>query len=112
MVNRGWKYGALALILALLGSNAFWLYHAIDVAITQSYAEQTAQDREKEVAQLEVIANHYVAGKPLSEVKPFIFSTAAADETFHKPEEKLWWVGNVALILQDEDTVGTLTVSP
>jgi hypothetical protein len=112
MVNRAWKSAALLLTVALIGSNGFWLYQAIDGALTRSYSAQIAQEREKQVAQLETIANHYVAGRPLSEVRPFIFSTATSDNTFHKPEERLWWVGNVALILRDEKTVGALTVSP
>jgi len=112
MVSRAWKYVALALVVAVIGSNALWLYNTIDVGITRSYQEQTAEECEKSAAQLEVIANHYVEGRSLAEVRPFIFSTAAPDEVFQKPEEHLWWVGNIALVMKDETTVEALTTSP
>lgn len=112
MVSRSWKYATLVLLALLVASNAVLLYNIIDVAITRNYEQQSAEEWRQQASQLEVIANHFVAGKSLDDVGPFLFSTASKDDTFHKPEEHLWWVGNVALMMKDDTTVEALTLGP
>ena len=112
MTNSRWWAASIALGVALLGTNAWWLYGAIDAGITAAYREDTAQECEAQANQLEVIANHYVAGKPLSEVQPFLFSTAEAADTFPKPEEQLIVVGALALKLSPDNTVEALVRDP
>ena len=108
MTTSHWRTTALGLGVAFLATNAWWLYSAIDGGITATYREQTAQECEAQAKQLEVIANHYVAGKPLSEVQPFLLSTAAASDTFPKPEEQLIIVGTLALRISPDKTVEAL----
>src|SRR5574343_305682 len=45
------RHLVLALIAALIGSNAWWAHQAIDAAITRSYAEVSASDTRQELAQ-------------------------------------------------------------
>jgi hypothetical protein len=112
MSNSSWKYTAIALGAVLVASNAWWFYQTLDAGVTASYREQTAQECETSAKQLEVIANYYVAGKPVSEVQPFLFSTAAANDTFPKPEEQLIVIGNVSLQLNPDRTVKALVRDP
>jgi hypothetical protein len=112
MTNPRWKATALGLGVAFLATNAWWLYNAIDAGITATYRDQTAQECEAQASQLEVIANHYVAGKSLSEVQPFLLSTAAASDIFPKPEERLIVVGTLALRISPDNTVKALVRDP
>ena len=112
MISSRWKAASFALGVALVGTNAWWLYCAIDAGITATYREVSVRECEAQADQLEVIANRYVAGKPLREVQPFLFSTAEAAHTFPQPEEQMIVVGALALKLDPDNTVKSLVRDP
>lgn len=99
------KTAILLLSIALLGSNAWWLYHAIDAGVTSAYRE--ASWRENHAALAQALAILPVAAQPDStpaQVLSAAKSAAATKESFQK--DGYTWVGELGLRF---DTAGRLS---
>lgn len=56
----------------LVGSNGWWLYHAIDQGVTDMYREQTMYEAANRVTALSVIATETVRGKTKTEASALL----------------------------------------
>jgi hypothetical protein len=45
------KWAVIVLIVALLGTNVWWLYSSIDFGVTHTYREQVCREREEALSQ-------------------------------------------------------------
>lgn len=76
------KWIAIILGFLLLTSNAFWLYGAIDLAVTEAYRQQEEYELKNYSNALKKICNNFLTGMPKSEA-------VALMKTLN-PEEEPW----------------------
>jgi hypothetical protein len=86
----------LALIAALIGSNAWWAYQAIDAGITRTYAEISAAETRQALAQTKALVRTMAKG---SYTKQALMEAARQPVPEMEPFEKdgVVWIGQIGL---------------
>ena len=82
--NRLAKWIAVALGLLLLITNGFWLYAAIDLAVTEKYRQQGEYEAENRIKALEGLCNKLVSGMPKPEAVTLLNSLSPDFEVYEK----------------------------
>jgi hypothetical protein len=82
--NRLAKWIAVALGLLLLITNGFWLYAAIDLAVTEKYRQQGEYEAENRIKAIEGLCNKLVSGMPKPEAVTLLNSLSPDFEVYEK----------------------------
>lgn len=86
----------LLLVLLLIGSNAWWAYHAVDAGVTQTYMGVSLDDNKQALAQtltlLPVVAR---PGATRADVVAAARAVGPQSEPFEK--DGFFWVGKIGL---------------
>ena len=92
-MNRS-RFTILALLVALLGTNAWWAYRAVDTAVTASYRDAVLNEHHEALAQ--AIAVIPLASRP-DATPTQVLDAARAAVSAAEPFEKdgLTWVGHL-----------------
>ncbi|WP_133155178.1 hypothetical protein [Kinneretia aquatilis] len=90
------RHLVLALIAALIGSNAWWAYQAIDAGITRSYAEISAAETRQALAQTRALVRTMAKG---SYTRQALIEAARQPVPESEPFEKegFVWIGQLGL---------------
>lgn len=86
----------LALTAALIGSNAWWAYHAVDAGITRTYADISATETRQALAQTQALVRTMAKG---SYTKQTLIDAARQPVPEIEPFEKdgFIWIGQIGL---------------
>jgi len=57
-----WKWTSAILLVLLIGTNGWWLYQAIDLAVTEKYRQQEAYEDDRIIESLKAITTELVGG--------------------------------------------------
>lgn len=74
----------IALSLLLVASNGWWVYRAIDQAITKAYADQQSDAANRRVAALSKLASSTLRGTPKSEAMAMLRTLSTDSEPYEK----------------------------
>ena len=99
---RLWRTLAIGLLLALVLSNAWWLYAAIDEGVTHKYTDQMLYERGETAKTLAAALPTLTAGKSRRDIVAAL-ETASGQEAFEK--DGATHVGWVSLVF---DKTGAL----
>lgn len=100
MIMKIWKITTLLLIIALLGTNGWWLYNAIDAGVTNKYRDQIMYERSGMLEQLISVIPELSSDKSRNEIVA-ILEKSTESESFEK--EGAVWIGWVGLEFNDTD---------
>lgn len=78
------KWIAATLGVLLLATNGFWLYSAIDLAVTEKYRQQTEYESESRIEILEQLCSKLVGGMPKSEATELLSELSPDFEPYEK----------------------------
>jgi hypothetical protein len=78
------KWIAVVLGGLLLLTNGFWLYSAIDLAVTEKYRQQGEYEAEHRIEALENLCNKLVGGMPKSEAVKLLNELSPEFEAYEK----------------------------
>lgn len=93
---RAAKFAIVFLLLALIASNAFWLYLAVDAGVSRSYREVVLRDYREALSQ--ALAILPIAAAPGATPERVVAAAAAAvDATDSFEKEGFIWVGSLGL---------------
>jgi hypothetical protein len=107
-IMRIWKITTFVLIILLIGSNAWWLYSAINTGVTNMYKEQMIYERTEMLKQLISVTPELSSAKSKNEIVSIVKkSTDLAP--FEK--EGFVWVGWTGLKFDNEDKLVKVTPS-
>ena len=95
-----WKFTTLLLALALIGTNGWWLYNAIDAGVTKKYQDQMMYERYGMLEQLISITPELASNKNKNEIVAIV-KKSTDSEPFGK--EGAVWIGWVGLQFNDKD---------
>lgn len=101
------KIAIIVLLILLVGTNAFWVYQALDSGVTASYRDDTINRFQKTQDQLMATIPKLAGSQEKAEIVD-TFEAFTDQETFEK--EGCTWVGWVGLKFGDDDRL--LAVSP
>ena len=87
------KITAAALALALVGSNMFWFYNHIDLALAQSHPGDAARDECEALNQALTILDEIGADVPSERILAAATQAAEGDKGFDKDGSR--WVGKL-----------------
>ncbi len=85
-LGRIWLVKWIAVVLGclLLLTNGFWLYSAIDLAVTEKYRQQGEYEAENRIKALESLCNKLVSGMPKPEAETLLNSLSPDFEVYEK----------------------------
>ena len=95
-----WKITTFVLIIALIGSNGWWLYSAIDAGVTNKYQEQMMYERTGMLKQLISVTPELSSEKSKNEIVTIVKKSTDL-EPFEK--EGAVWVGWTGLKFDEKD---------
>ncbi len=78
------KWLAAALAVALVGTNGWWLYQAVDQSITMSYREQMRDEAEHQIEALQALADMAVKGKTAAQAQQLLRQLFPEEEPYEK----------------------------
>jgi len=101
---------SVVLLIALIGTNAFWLYHSIDSGISYSYMQDSATDCQ-EMLQV-AVAVIPVAADPDSDKSDVVDAAvdASGSESFEK--SGLVWIDGFGLAFNEAERIEFATSEP
>ena len=82
------KWIAIILGALLIVTNSFWLYSAIDFAVTEKYDQQEVYEAKNKIKALTKLNNHFVNGMPKEELNETLKALFPDFEPYEK-ERKL-----------------------
>ncbi len=78
------KWVAIVLGILLLLTNGFWLYSAIDLAVTEKYRQQEEYESKNRIKTLEKLCNKLVSGMPKPEAIKLLNDLSPDFESYEK----------------------------
>ena len=93
------KLTIIFLILALVVTNAYWLFAIVDQGVTLTYTEDSFETAQKQYEQTVILANLQLIGSSAEEAMKKIGKDVYGLEPFIK--EGCLWAGEVCLLLED-----------
>jgi len=78
------KWIAIVLGVLLLITNGFWIYSAIDLAVTEKYRQQEKYEAENRIKALEKLCNKLVSGMDKSEAEKLLNELSPDFEVYEK----------------------------
>jgi hypothetical protein len=73
-----------ALAVLLIGTNAWWLYHAVDHGVTLAYRDQMLYEMANRASALSEISSHFLKGKTRAEAAALLQGLFPADQPYEK----------------------------
>ncbi|MGI9341496.1 MAG: Imm58 family immunity protein [Gammaproteobacteria bacterium] len=98
----------VALVLLLLGSNLFWIFHAIDDGVTVTYMEASLDSLRDSQSAAITLANLNLIGLPADVALEKIRARVDASPVFEKPSENCIVVSQVCVQLDDSGRVSEI----
>ncbi len=98
------KLAIILLVLALIGTNAYWLFVIIDQGITQTYMDSSLEMSQKQYEQSVILSNLELNGMSSEEAIKRIGKDVYGSEPFIK--EGCIWAGQVCLSLENNYVTG------
>lgn len=93
------KLTIIFLILALVVTNAYWLFAIVDQGVTLTYTEDSFETAQKQYEQTVILANLQLIGSSPEEAMKKIGKDVYGLDPFIK--EGCLWAGEVCLLLED-----------
>ena len=109
-MDRRWKRVALIALLALIGSNCWWLYALLDEAVTQKYQGQIVYERTEALKQLSRITLHVSRSTTRAELEVVLKKQMPHDTPFDK--DGATWAGFLGFKFDDKGYLAQVVVSP
>ncbi len=78
------KWLAMTFGILLIVTNGFWLYSAIDLAVTEKYRQQVEYENENKIIALTKLTNNFVKGMEKNELKELLGRLFPDFEPFEK----------------------------
>lgn len=78
------KWIAIVLGILLLLTNGFWVYSAVDLAVTEMYRQQVEYESENRIEALETLCSWLVGGMPKSEAVKLLNEISPDFEAYEK----------------------------
>ena len=97
------KLTQIALVVALVVSNAYWIYKTFDNAVTLTYVEASGESTEMDRQQTVVLANLNVVGRTVDDVIGLLGTDINGLKPFEK--EGCLYYSQVCLQLNDQRVV-------
>ena len=79
-----WKWTSAILLILLIGSNGWWLYQAIDLAVTDKYRQQQEYEADRTISALKTVTTEFVRGSSKEQLLDTLNRTFPDDEPFEK----------------------------
>ncbi|MCP4330647.1 MAG: hypothetical protein GY791_19815 [Alphaproteobacteria bacterium] len=79
-----WKWTCAGLLVLLMASNAWWLYQAIDLAVTEKYRQAEKYEQERTTSSLIRISNELVRGYLKQDLIALLRKTHPETDLFEK----------------------------
>ncbi len=79
-----WKWTSAILLVLLIGSNAWWLYQAIDLAVTEKYRKQVEYEADRTISALKSVTSELVRGMSKDELSRVLQRAMPDSEPFEK----------------------------
>ena len=98
------KLAIIFLLLALIGSNAYWFITVLDQGITQTYMDSSLEMLQKQYEQSVILSNLELNGLSSEEALKRIGKDVYGLEPFIK--EECIWAGQVCLSLKNNRVAG------
>ncbi len=99
-----WKRTSTILFVLLVASNGWWLYHAIDAAVTGKYQEQNRYEAERTIGALKAVTDELVKGMPEARFREVLAEALPDEEPFDK--EGMIHVGFLSFPVSEDGLVG------
>ena len=100
---KGWRTATVLVSILFVASNGWWLYSAIDTAVTQTFRDQMLFERTKTTNTLAAMLPSLAEGKSRDDIVATA-EKAVGEKAFEK--DGATWVGLVGLVFDDK---GALT---
>jgi hypothetical protein len=94
-----WKITTLLLAIALVGTNCWWLYNAIDAGVTNKYQDQMIYEQTGMLKQLIAVTPELSSDKDKTEIVAIVQKSSDLDP-FEK--EGAVWIGWLGLQFSDK----------
>ena len=79
-----WKWTSAILLILLIGSNGWWLYQAIDLAVTEKYRQQEQYEADRTISALKAVTTEYVRGSSKEQLLETLGRVFPDDEPWEK----------------------------
>lgn len=79
-----WKWTSAVLLILLIGSNGWWLYQAIDLAVTEKYRQQEDYEALRTIVALKAVTSELVRGSSKQQLIDTLGRALPEEEPFEK----------------------------
>ncbi len=79
-----WKWTTALLLILLIGSNGWWLYQAIDLAVTEKYRQQEEYEADRTISALKAVTTELVRGSSKQHLLETLGRALPDEEPFEK----------------------------
>lgn len=98
-----WKWTSAILLVLLIGSNGWWLYQAIDLAVTEKYRQQEEYEADRTILALKAITSELIRGSTKEQLLETLGRALPEDEPFEK--EGAVHVSFLSFSITDDESV-------
>ena len=98
-----WKWTSAILLILLIGSNGWWLYQAIDLAVTEKYRQQEEYEADRTISALKAVTTEYVRGSSKEQLLEVLGRAFPDDEPWEK--EGAIHVTFLSFPIADDDSI-------
>ena len=98
-----WKWTSAILLALLIGSNGWWLYQAIDLAVTEKYRQQEEYEADRTILALKAITSELIRGSTKEQLLETLGRALPEDEPFEK--ESAVHVSFLSFPITDDESV-------
>ena len=79
-----WKWTSAILLVLLIGSNGWWLYHAVDLAVSEKYRQQKEYEAGRTISALKAITTEVARGSSKERLLETLGRALPEDEPYEK----------------------------
>jgi len=79
-----WKWTSAILLVLLIVSNGWWLYQAVDLAVTEKYRQQEEYEANRTISALKAVTSEFVRGSSKERLLETLGRALPEDEPFEK----------------------------
>ena len=79
-----WKWTTAILLVLLIASNGWWLYQAVDLAVTEKYRQQEEYESSRTISALKAVTTELIRGSSKQQLLETLERALPEDEPFER----------------------------
>ncbi len=98
-----WKWTSAILLFLLIGSNGWWLFQAVDIAVTEKYRQQEEYEAGRVISALKAVTTEYARGSSKEQLYETLDRAFPEGEPFEK--DGAIHIDFVSFLISEDDSV-------